>query len=188
MPFDPQLVDAQLKVGQIPRENLPLIAQSALEEGADSPSLRKIAGLLRSELYLTEQLWSKAMAELGVQELDLSGSYWVVVDELCRRIISGEVSPEKAGLTIKYLPGATDEAMDWMFAPASLYDEPEHFPHHELDKWLKERAEAVLRRDFSAYQQMLEQMKQWNSPTAKIRYMYYSVTAWLRSFLRRPSS
>ncbi|MFD7644339.1 hypothetical protein ACFV4P_27260 [Kitasatospora sp. NPDC059795] len=79
-------------VGQLCCEQLPMAAAELLAEGDDSPTLRELAGCNgrepRDEL---EQLWGRALDELGVQRPGQEEAQRWALRDLAGRLHSGEL-------------------------------------------------------------------------------------------------
>jgi hypothetical protein len=87
------IVAAKWALGLIPGEALPRIATDALEAGLDTPSLRLLAGEMRTTLGETGPIFDEALDELGVPVPDRSRAALVVAREYATQISDGTVSP-----------------------------------------------------------------------------------------------
>jgi hypothetical protein len=65
--FSPELVQARWQLGKLPSEDVPRLAQDALELGFDGSYTRRIAGLIHPNYFDLEPLMSKFLLELGIQ-------------------------------------------------------------------------------------------------------------------------
>ncbi|POH71644.1 hypothetical protein CVS27_19845 [Arthrobacter glacialis] len=78
-------------------------AVRALVEGADSPSLPILAGLLRREEDQAQELFRAVTNELDLAPalpMDLAGMRWQLIHWLCESIVDGRAKPEVAGDSI----------------------------------------------------------------------------------------
>jgi hypothetical protein len=66
LPFSPQLVQARWEFGNLPSEELPRLAQDALENGYDGANTRRIAGLINPDQFDLQPLMQGFLAELGL--------------------------------------------------------------------------------------------------------------------------
>lgn len=66
LPFSPQLIQARWEFGKLPSEELPRLAQDALELGYDGQYTRRIAGLIHPDSFDLQPLMPGFFAELGV--------------------------------------------------------------------------------------------------------------------------
>lgn len=66
LPFSPQLIQARWELNKLPNEELPLLAQDALEHGFDGPKIRRIAGLIKPETFELQPLMAGFLMELGI--------------------------------------------------------------------------------------------------------------------------
>jgi hypothetical protein len=97
-----QAVD-DLAVGSLAPEQLPMVAAEALARGVDSPSLRALAGLGRSEVREARDLFSAAMTELGhppasTEQALLRQARGVAIDFINRRTSEPEAADAIAGI------------------------------------------------------------------------------------------
>ena len=66
LPFSPQLIQARWELNKLPNEELPLLAQDALEYGYDGANIRRIAGLIKPDTFDLQPLMAGFLTELGV--------------------------------------------------------------------------------------------------------------------------
>jgi len=69
MSFDPATFEAEVALGLIPTEQLPAVAQNALEEGFDGPHVLRMAILEPGAGWAIDQALPPMLAELGCQTL-----------------------------------------------------------------------------------------------------------------------
>ena len=67
LPFSPELIEAAWKMGKLPSETVPFLAQTALELGYDGKYTREVAGLIRPNWSDLETLGPKFLSELGMR-------------------------------------------------------------------------------------------------------------------------
>lgn len=66
LPFSPQLIQARWELGSLPIEEMPRLAQDALEHGYDGANTRRIAGLINPDQFDIQPLMAGFFAELGI--------------------------------------------------------------------------------------------------------------------------
>ncbi|MFJ4408878.1 hypothetical protein [Streptomyces sp. NPDC088910] len=82
-------------------EDLPMAAAHLLADGYDSPSLRELAGLSRrAETAEIDELFDRAMAELGVRIPDGETAERCLLHHMATRLCAGAVSPRVAAARI----------------------------------------------------------------------------------------
>ena len=93
MPFDPQLVEAQLALGMIGSEEMPKLAWDVLESGLDGPVIRRMAALIRPLGWETDQYLPKFMAEAGLKGISCEEASIRLARRLTLRILAEELDP-----------------------------------------------------------------------------------------------
>jgi hypothetical protein len=82
---------AKYVTGNLPPDNLPKLAVTAMEEGIDSPSLHILAGLEKAEDSLTfERYFFLALKELAIQLPDKRQAALIYALAIAEEIISGK--------------------------------------------------------------------------------------------------
>lgn len=66
LPFSPQLIEVRWELNKLPTEDLPRVAQDALEHGYDGANIRRIAGLISPDIFDLEPLMAGFFTELGL--------------------------------------------------------------------------------------------------------------------------
>jgi hypothetical protein len=66
LPFSPELIQARWVLGKLPSEDVPKLAQDALEFGHDGKNVRRIAGLIRPNQADLLPLMPGFLAEMGL--------------------------------------------------------------------------------------------------------------------------
>jgi len=66
LPFSPQLIQARWELGKLPSEEMPRVAQDALEHGYDGANTRRIAGLIDPDQFDLQPLMRGFLEELGL--------------------------------------------------------------------------------------------------------------------------
>ena len=93
VPFDPQLVEARLALGQIGPDELPALAWDALEAGLDGSSIRKVAALINPSRWETDRLTQSFMTETGLKSITSQEAAMRLARHLARRILSEGLDP-----------------------------------------------------------------------------------------------
>jgi hypothetical protein len=87
-------------LGLLLPEDLPLAAMEALEDGCDSPALRILAGLTRSEVDEAGSLFVQSLVEAGLTMPTRRVAALDVAREVARNILSGSTSPRDGSESI----------------------------------------------------------------------------------------
>jgi hypothetical protein len=66
LPFSPRLIQARWVLDKLPSEEVPRLAQDALESGYDGKNVRRIAGLTQTDRAELLPLMPGFLAEMGV--------------------------------------------------------------------------------------------------------------------------
>jgi len=64
MPFDAQIVEAQLALGRIGATDMPRLAWDAMEAGLDGPAIRRLAALEFPTYFQVQEILPAAMREV----------------------------------------------------------------------------------------------------------------------------
>ncbi|MBB4742591.1 hypothetical protein BJY16_006050 [Actinoplanes octamycinicus] len=94
---------------QLGGADLPMVAAHALARGVDSPALRELAGLSRTDVREAADLLKQAMSELGHPLCEPAAVRWRRARDLARAVLGGEVAPDRAAGQIAYLLVDADE-------------------------------------------------------------------------------
>lgn len=94
LPFSPLLVQARTAFGRLPAEELPRLAQDALELGYDGKCTRRIAGLESPDYFDLQPLIAGFLAELGIStSLSKREAGLVLARFVAQAIVDGRVKP-----------------------------------------------------------------------------------------------
>jgi len=136
----------RLTVGEQPSEELPDIAAHVLVGGeVDSPSLRELAGISRTEVRESRDLFLAAMTELGV-DTPRDDSYEELARFWAREMLAGSVSPYDGSRHIwwgAWEPLGRPSDLTAFVGLASMWDDdPDHRTRYEED--MLNEAERIL--------------------------------------------
>jgi hypothetical protein len=94
LPFSPQLIQARWVLGKLPSEDVPRLAQDALEIGFDGKNIRRIAGLLQPSEADLHPLMTGFFTELGVGTAP-SGEEagWMLARGVVEGILEARIAP-----------------------------------------------------------------------------------------------
>ncbi|MDG4826067.1 hypothetical protein O7635_29820 [Asanoa sp. WMMD1127] len=84
-------------------EELPMVAAEALARGVDSPALRELAGLGRSDVREAAELFERAMAELGHPPRSKDAVAWARIRDIADRLFTRRAAPPNAAEDIAAL-------------------------------------------------------------------------------------
>jgi hypothetical protein len=76
--------------GLLRREDIPAVAVDLLEAGRDTPTIRRLAGLSRDDLYYAVELFSRVLEELEREEPALDDA----ASALARHLAEAALAPE----------------------------------------------------------------------------------------------
>ncbi|MEJ2367729.1 MAG: hypothetical protein P8Z49_05125 [Acidobacteriota bacterium] len=96
-------IAAQWVLGSLPSDGLPALATRCMEDGMDSESLRRLAGLLPSETTDARRLFQRALTELKAPVLDIAEATRILTVKFSRQIVQGELTPEEGANMIMHL-------------------------------------------------------------------------------------
>ena len=93
MPFDGELIEAQLAYGSIRPRELAGIACDALEAGFDGPGLRRLSALEEPSACHADRFLQAATAEMGLEQIDVKRASIRLAQRLARNILHGDQDP-----------------------------------------------------------------------------------------------
>jgi hypothetical protein len=95
MPFDRNLVEAQLALNLIGTTDLPKLAWDALEAGLDGPATRRLAAFHFPTIFEVREVLPKAMQEWQITELPLPHAAVRLAKHRAREILQSGDDPLK---------------------------------------------------------------------------------------------
>jgi hypothetical protein len=126
------------RLGELVAERLPAVALGALSAGCDTPSLGQLAVMESAGWSEVEPLVARVLQERGRAVPSEGEALKYVADDVVRRMVAGEVSPEEATARLRRL------SMKALDDPA--WEDLAAFHHLALDWEIAEDArEAGLR-------------------------------------------
>lgn len=146
-----ELAEALFVSDRLAGENLPGLAVSLLESGIDCPALRELAGLTRPTLRDAGPVFERMVRELGRALPTRDESAWRLAKALAFAVMNGDISFREAaqrGVSLAISFDYGDRFMPFYRADDD-YDLPFH-KGEEIDAWLKEHCECLLRGEKSA--------------------------------------
>ncbi|MGA7575952.1 MAG: hypothetical protein WBV31_08885 [Terriglobales bacterium] len=94
LPFSAQLIQARWELDRLPSEELPRLAQDALELGFDGKYTRRIAGLIQPNKRDLQPLMAGFLTELGIKtKLSREQAALVLARLVARVIVNGGTKP-----------------------------------------------------------------------------------------------
>jgi hypothetical protein len=94
LPFSPELIHARWEFGNLLTEDIPKLAQDALEHGYDGENIRKVAGLIAPTYFDLQPLKNGFLAELGIkQQVSKRDAGLLLARIVARQIAEGNVAP-----------------------------------------------------------------------------------------------
>jgi hypothetical protein len=93
MPFDRDIVEANIALARIPPEVMPALAADALEAGLDGPAIRRMAALEKPSGWETDQILPRFMAEAGLHKIAPRDGAIRIARNLARCIVRENLDP-----------------------------------------------------------------------------------------------
>jgi hypothetical protein len=93
MPFDRELVEAQLALRRIATADMPKLAWAALEAGIDGPATRRLAALQSPTFFEVREVLPKAMQEWQLTNLSPQQAAVRLVNRRAREILQSNDDP-----------------------------------------------------------------------------------------------
>src|SRR3981081_3524 len=93
MPFDRELVEAQLALHHIGTTDMPKLAWDALEAGLDGPATRRLAALHFPTFFQVREILPKAMQEWGLTQLSREQAALRLAKRRAREILQSNEDP-----------------------------------------------------------------------------------------------
>ena len=145
--MDLKFAAAYWRLGALPGEKLPGIAQAALLDGYDTESLRVLAGEQPAPKSELGELFERTLSECQVSDLSEPESALEIARYHAEKILSGEVSPyEGAKAIVQEAAQAVQPIPEEILAFVGLEDEFVDFGEQSRVQFYgKERCEAIRR-------------------------------------------
>jgi hypothetical protein len=142
-----EIAEALHYVGCLPREELPTLATELLVAGADSPALRRLAGITGPELDEAAECFTRVLHELGRAGIKKHEAVRRLALDLARAVTSGTLPRKAAAERGAQLARTLDyEKMFWpLYLAEDHYDCPCHGPtiaDTEVVCWAREILDA----------------------------------------------
>jgi hypothetical protein len=93
VPFDRELIEAQLALELIPSTELPKFALEALEAGFDSPAVVRLAVLDKPTYFEVRDVLVEACKELGLRQLTKSEAALRIARRRAQQVLSSSEDP-----------------------------------------------------------------------------------------------
>jgi hypothetical protein len=94
LPFSPELIHARWEFGKVATEDIPKLAQDALERGYDGENIRKVAGLVAPTYFDLQPLKNGFLRELGItQQLSNRDAGLLLSRLIADGIAKGQIAP-----------------------------------------------------------------------------------------------
>jgi hypothetical protein len=156
LPFSPELIQARWVLGKLPSEDVPKLAQDALEFGHDGKNVRRIAGLIRPNQADLLPLMPGFLAEMGLSaSLAREQAAWLLARLIAKSISERRITPYGGARFIAYeivsdvWPNQRHPLLSFV-GLASDYEDCESYSHYpdrrrrEIDEDIFKAARAFL--------------------------------------------
>ncbi|MEU9045420.1 MULTISPECIES: hypothetical protein [unclassified Kitasatospora] len=146
----------QYRAGLVPNEELPIAAAHLLVAGLDSPALRELAGLSRSDS--NAELFPVVLGEFGTALPDQDITECCVLHHVADRLVAGAMTPSQVAAEVwrRLFAGWTEAERDFVDAVGYEYhvdliaaERPEAF--RVWEKALRSAAERLCRTPFPTW-------------------------------------
>ncbi len=144
--IDMRDVMVRVLAGELASEEIPMISAEALAEGQDSPALRQLAGLSRSDYREARDLLGQVLEELGFPvPQDEQEAHWEMARRYAQQITSGAVEPVAGAHAIAWHAGSLmfPETFASFAYLADLWEDGE-FDRAQLEHDIMQEARRVL--------------------------------------------
>jgi len=122
-----ELTACKVQLGLLSAGAVPDVATEALARGCDTPSLRRLAGLIGSDTEEVGPLLDRALAELGSPRLSNAAAVMRLAREISQAIVAGTTAPYDGATEIWELtlraPGERFPDLDTFIYAASEWGE-----------------------------------------------------------------
>jgi hypothetical protein len=95
VPFDPELVEAQLALRRIGTTDMPKLAWEALEAGLDGPATRRLAALRFPTFFEVREILPKVMQEWQITQIPKGQAALRLAKRRAREILQSNDDPLK---------------------------------------------------------------------------------------------
>jgi hypothetical protein len=144
--IDMRHVMVQVMTGELASEELPMIAADALVEGQDTPALRQLAGLSRSDYREARELLGQVLDELRLSApQNKEQAHWELTRWYAERIVSGAMEPTAGAHAIAWHAGALmfPDALATLAILADLWEDGA-YDRAQLERDIIREAQLVL--------------------------------------------
>jgi hypothetical protein len=106
--MDPEVLQAQWKLGRIRSKDVHIAATQLLESGVDSPAVVRLAGMVGATSWEIDPVIEEAFAEGGLPPVEERTARWRLAYETARQLVAGELSPRDGAMTLWQLATELD--------------------------------------------------------------------------------
>jgi hypothetical protein len=147
MPFDPELVEAQLALRRIGTTDMPKLAWEALEAGLDGPATRRLAALRFPTFFEVREILPKVMQEWQITQIPKGQAALRLAKRRAREILQSNDDPLKHANDFYQMWVESDYCRE--LAEYGELDEDVYVAQHsgqtedEIRPWLLEKLETL---------------------------------------------
>jgi hypothetical protein len=147
MPFDRELVEAQLALQRIGTTDMPKLAWDALEAGLDGPATRRLAALHFPTFFQVREILPRLLLEWGMAQLSREQGALQLAKRRAREILQGNEDPFKHTYDFFSLWVETDYSRE-LAEYAELAEEvsiafDSREPYDQVRDWFLEKLKAL---------------------------------------------
>lgn len=127
-------------------EDVPDICKGLVEDGLDSSSLRKLAGLSNAQLDQVPQLLLRLFGEMNLEERTKIEAAWLLVHEYAKQIQTGKMGAYEGAQRIGQFGNAFDPLFPYLRTFVAAWYEWDEYPEHsqELESKIRTAAAAII--------------------------------------------
>ena len=156
LPFSPRLIQALWECGKLPSEDIPKLAQDALELGFDGKHTRQLAGLIRPDRFDLLPHMSTFFTELGIDtQLSRKEAPLTLARLIAQAIADGHIAPYRGARFIwreivnELWPNPPQELLSFIgnaaeYEDCNFYSEHPEEVRRNIEKHIIEDARSLV--------------------------------------------
>ncbi len=141
-----RVLHAKWTIKALHPEDVPEICGTLIEEGLDSPTLKKLAAIKGVDVNEIPQLLLRFFGEMGMEERTQIEAAWLLVHEYSNRILCGSMGAYEGANRIGQLGNDFDPLFPYLRTFVAAQYEWDEYPEHsqELESKIRTAASAIL--------------------------------------------
>jgi len=141
-----KMLHARWVLKDVPHDGVPELCQTLVNEGLDSPSLRYLAGLTKSELYQIDGLLRRMFHEFGFEKCTEIDAAWYLVKDLAAEVESGRMGAYEGARRLGQYGTDFQPLFPYLRTFIAAWNEWDEYPEHSqnIESQIKTAAAALL--------------------------------------------